>query len=76
MAPVTAGWRRVQANRDFAGSASVARSNLAKTLDEREILGKARLTKFGIAAAEIIRRQRRSALPGHAPVSNPDAIGA
>jgi len=43
----------------------VTRSNLPKTFDKREILGKARLAKFGIAAAEIIGRQRRSALASH-----------
>src|SRR5216684_35414 len=50
---------------DFTGRAAVARSNLPKTLDKREILGKARLAKFRIAAAEIISRQRRRALASH-----------
>ena len=41
----------------------MARANLAKTLDEFEILGEARLVEFRIAAAKIIRRKRRSAFP-------------
>src|SRR5258707_742289 len=52
-------------NCNFAGSASVARADLAKALDEFKIFCQSRLAEFRIAAAKIVGGQCRSAFAGH-----------
>src|SRR5205814_1501136 len=49
----------------FAGSAAVTRADLAKAFDEFKVFRKARLAKFRIAAAKIIRRQSCGAFASH-----------